>query len=452
MNPIKLPKSLFNSVHPCSSVVKILLTLFLLLATKVAFAQSPQAVGELKIGDQIPDFKFTNVINNDGEPIKISDYKGKLLILDFWATWCAPCIASFPKLDSLDKAFGDDLDILPVTYQDKEEVAKLFSRMPKLKDINKPMVTDDLVLKTIFPHKILPHYVWIDQEGNVLAFTESSEVTAENIQKALEDNAPMLNQRDMTLLTSYLEQPYFESKIIKPESLLFQSSIAGFTEGLIGAYKVHFDEHRKVERIIVNNMGIIQLYKLAYGELTTTFSQNRLRLEVQHLDNIQFDGSGQKYTDWKKQGNAFCYELFLAENFRDAAFEIMRDDLNRYFPQYKAQVIMEDIDIWALVITDEEKAAQLKTKCSESTLKDSFSEFSMTNRKVSWLISILNTKYLQDLDATLVDKSGLSDNIDLQLQGNMTDIQSIRKALEPYGLDFIAQKEKLPVLVISDTY
>ncbi|AFL83605.1 thiol-disulfide isomerase-like thioredoxin [Belliella baltica DSM 15883] len=424
--------------------------IFLLTFLFAYYTSAQQKLVPLKIGDQIPDFKFSNVLNTEGEPIRISDYKGKILILDFWATWCAPCIASFPRLDSLDKAFGDQLAIIPATYEKVKPVENLFNRMESIKHIRKPMIVEDNILRSIFPHKILPHYVWIDQEGKVLAFTESSEVTTKNIQKILEDNNTSLNQKDMTYKTTILEKSYFNSEIIKPETLLFQSSIAGYTEGLLGAYKVHFDENKKVERIIVNNQGIIQLYKLAYGELNSTFSQNRLRIEVEHLDSIQFDGSGQKFIDWKKQGNAFCYELFLGEYFRDRAFEIMRDDLNRFFPQYKAQVIMEDIDIWALVITDEEKAAQLKTKRSESILKDSFSEFSMTNRKVSWLISILNIKYLQDLNATLVDKTGLKDNIDLLLQGNMTDIQSIRKALEPYGLDFIPQKEKVPVLLISD--
>lgn len=431
--------------------MKQILTLFLLLIAKVAFSQSPQTVGELKIGDQIPDFKFTNVLNNNGEPIRISDYKGKLLILDFWATWCAPCIASFPRLDSLDKAFGDQLAIIPVTYEKVKPVENLFNRMESIKHIRKPMIVEDNILRSIFPHKILPHYVWIDQDGKVLAFTEPSEITAENIREILDSKEPVLNQRDMTKLTLHLEESFFESDIIKPETLLFQSSLSGFVEGLMGAYKVHFNKENKVERIIVNNMGLLQLYKMAYSELKSTFPQNQLRIEVQNIDRIHSDAVGQAYTDWKKRSNAFCYELTLSEGFRDSPFEIMREDLKRFFPQYTAELNMEDVDIWALIITDEEKALRLKSSGGESFMMDSYSEISLKNKKVNWLTTVLNTKYLQGLEASLIDKTGLKENIDILLQGNMTDIESIKKALVEYGLDIIPQIEKLPVLVISDT-
>jgi len=51
----------------------------------------------LKVGEVFPDFSFTDF---EGRPHKLSDYKGPIL-LDFWATWCAPCIADLPKLNEL---------------------------------------------------------------------------------------------------------------------------------------------------------------------------------------------------------------------------------------------------------------------------------------------------------------------------------------------------------------
>ncbi len=67
---------------------------------------SPQITAEKTTGEKFPDFTFVDL---NGKKHDTQDYKGKIIVLNFWATWCAPCIVEFPKLIKLAK---DNPDII----------------------------------------------------------------------------------------------------------------------------------------------------------------------------------------------------------------------------------------------------------------------------------------------------------------------------------------------------
>ena len=141
----------------------------------------------LKIGDLVPDITINNIINYKTTSAKLSDFKGKLLILDFWATWCAPCVSMIPRMDSLQKQFDSKIQFLSITSQNAAVVESFRTKLQKQKNAvySLPEVLEDKTLRGMFPHSTLPHYVWIDQRGVVREITEFKEVNAQNIEKFL---------------------------------------------------------------------------------------------------------------------------------------------------------------------------------------------------------------------------------------------------------------------------
>lgn len=69
-----------------------------------------------EVGQRPPDFAYTLA---DGTTVKLSDLRGKKVIVNFWATWCDPCREEMPDLDKVQKEYGKNLVVLAVNKEEK---------------------------------------------------------------------------------------------------------------------------------------------------------------------------------------------------------------------------------------------------------------------------------------------------------------------------------------------
>ncbi len=401
----------------------------------------------LVIGDRVPDVVLTGVINHSSDQIRLSEYKGKLLIIDFWATWCSPCITMMPKSDSLQKAFSNQIQILPVTYQSKKDVQRLLGKATKLKNVALPFVVGDTILTKLFPHKELPHYVWIDKAGTVVAITGHHEVTEVTIRKMLLESGQALLQKKDAMKPYDPETPLlFQPLDIQRKQILFQSLLSSYVEGVQSRFDVIRDEQGSVTRITMANAWIQLMFALAWSDATRYFSSNRIVLEVKDPSLLISNQQGEPFKAWLRD-HAWCYEVIVPKLLSAKVFDIMRNDMTRLFPQYIASVEKRAMPCLVLVRTSDSD----KLKSNQIAFVNNADAYSLSinNSSIQLLVSQLN-HYLQHLNKPVVDDTGYKGNVDINLDAKLSSVDDLRKALKAYDLDLIEKKQDIEVLVIRD--
>ena len=105
-------------------VAAALVPLILVVALGAWTLSRPAPASPTAVGSLAPDFTLASL---EGEPIRLADLRGRPVIVNFWASWCGPCIEEFPLLrDAAARHQVDGLAVVGVVYRDRSESAREF--------------------------------------------------------------------------------------------------------------------------------------------------------------------------------------------------------------------------------------------------------------------------------------------------------------------------------------
>ncbi|PVD54115.1 hypothetical protein DC498_01620 [Terrimonas sp.] len=425
--------------------MKWIFCLMALLCHNPSTAQTSNNIKPLSIGDTLPaGLVLTNVVNYPGSEIQLSEYKDKLIILDFWSSWCGACIKLFPYMDSLQQQFKDDIKIVLVNGRskasgdDEKKIRKIIDGVGKRtgKPVSLPVTFDNPLLDDYFPHQYLPHEVWLDSNGVVLAITSSEEVTPDNIKAFLSGERPSLHIKNDLKNFDVNKPLYVNGNGGNGEVFLSRSVFTGYIEGLknnIGQVNT-----ATTSRLYAFNQPFSIIVRMAYPE-EMKLPANRIMLRGMAAEKLM--GPPDSSAPYQQ---LYCYDLVVPLTSEKALYSHLKSDMQRTF-DLKVTKEKRKLDCWVLTATP--GVAKAYTKGGETNWdldaysKDKF----MQNQPIGTVVYVLNAFF----STPLIDETGLSQNIDLKLPQNLNDTSALIKSLQDAGFRVEKAIRELPVTIIT---
>ena len=139
-------------------------------------------------GDDAPDFELTQINDeNELEKIRLSDLEGKGVMLNFWATYCEPCEAEMPYMESLYPEYSDDIEIVAVSLDANNLVIQKFINKY---DLTFPIGHDKKSeIMDLYNVKPIPSTFFIDPDGKINERVDGT-LTLEKLEGHFKDIQP----------------------------------------------------------------------------------------------------------------------------------------------------------------------------------------------------------------------------------------------------------------------
>jgi peroxiredoxin len=150
-----------------TKIIILAILFFLVLSCAESVDKRIQDVGlmPLKEGTKIVDFELEDL---SGNKVKLSSFSGKVVFLNFWATWCPPCREEMPSMQKLHLEFKDKgLEVVAVDIQEDQQTVESFFKEHEL-TFTGLLDTDGQTAQSYGVRSIPTSYI-IDREGNVIA-------------------------------------------------------------------------------------------------------------------------------------------------------------------------------------------------------------------------------------------------------------------------------------------
>ena len=167
----------------------------------------------LHIGQTPPELVYFSLPGNKTVTYKEDDFKNKVFLIDFWATWCGPCIESIPHLNELVDKYKN-VKFISITYEPENLVKEFLKDHPMKSEV---ALDDDFKMFRSYNAWAIPNVVMINSKGKIAGRIHPSRLTEEIIEILLNGGVPDVEQTPEDAFDPSGAEEYFRSFLEKQE-------------------------------------------------------------------------------------------------------------------------------------------------------------------------------------------------------------------------------------------
>ncbi|QIH35604.1 hypothetical protein [Sphingobacterium sp. DR205] len=394
-------------------------------SVRTAVAQH-KAVEEMdlpKIGQAVEDLHIGTLLNGrQGQ--KLSAYKKDLVVLDFMTSTCTNCLASIPKIKKLQESYSGQLKIIPVAYESRQIMTEALKRSGTPDNLSLDFVVDDTVFNRMFPHRTVPHLVWL-YKGKVAAVTYGEYLNEKVIEELLNNKTI-----DLPIKNDYLEFDYTIPLLPRyTDSTRSYSGIIGYLEDADTKFGVQVDSSDGTIRDYAVNVTALPFYFYCYGKMQKLpfMKPSRIKLMVRDKDRFIHNPDVELFEeDWKIK-NSISYERTarLTDRSADRMMAIVQD-LDSWY-NVRTSFVKQKMPVW--VIREGEPAT-----VDTAQMRSFVSDFA----------------FMADLNVAIPPLINEVDKNRKMHAGKWDSFESLNNMLRQSGLQLVAEDRETTVFLMEE--
>ena len=292
-------------------------------------------MAQIKVGQHINNIQLVKLLNAPVTESSLTNLNGKVIWLEFWATWCAPCVEAMPALQQLQKTYKSKLQIVAISAEAENRLKQFIINRPS--NLWFAVDSADSFGKD-FPFHTIPHSILINAQGIVVAITAPENITSKVIADVIAGRPIDLPLKEDKMV----DNPW---KTFFPAADTVQSlfSVQPKITGMGTAVKQYSnDSVFKNRRISLMNVDLELAYRIAYND----FPYDRTLNQLSKTDSIE-------------NKKLYCIDIIVPKGHEDGLKLKLREELKTRFG-LQAYFEKHLKPVYILQIADAGKIAQLK--------------------------------------------------------------------------------------------
>lgn len=374
----------------------------------------------LKPGDQFPEIPVANMINAPTTSININQQKDKkFYILNFWGTWCSPCIPEMDALSKLQKVNAGKLQVIALSDDPTVKLQKYL----KTKPTTIWLATDTTwLLYNLFNFSSVSHSAIVNAKKEIVALVKTHSIT-QGLLDSVYKGIKIKSDAELK------EKPVSKSDdVFNVDSTLSHNfTVRGYMIGQQQGGRVYAGKsiyaHRRLSFV---NTGITTLYKAAY--------------DIVSLNQIIYEVDEKKVNNYQDKSQRYCVDILVKPEEKDSLYTIFQQRLNAVLP-VKARITYKTIPVY--VITN----SGFNLPLSDKKTGYGFSGRGYDGTAVT--INAFANDYLSnELSLPVVDETNLNGKYDIKTVVEMRTQEEIFKSITRLGLKIEKQERSMRMLVL----